>query len=345
MKAVFVKEQSMVSVDDVKMPDIVSSGDVLVKMRACGLCGSDLEKIYGEYTMTSGRLGHEPAGQIVAIGKSVKGLALGDRVFVHHHVACYSCHYCLHGDYTACPEYQASNINPCGLAEHFLVPEWNVSRGGLIKLPDNVRFDEASLIEPLACCIKAWKKCNFQKGDDIAVLGAGPAGLMHVLLAMAFGAGKIFVIDINDFRLSFAKKYGVQVFNAIFDKDLANDIKLNTGGIGADICIVATGSTKALIQSFGLTRRGGNIILFGVPPKGSQISYDVSKLYSNEHSLIPSYAASEIETNQALKLITEKRIDIQSLITHRFHISKAAEAVKCAHEANDAMKVIITTDS
>ncbi|MDQ3873215.1 MAG: zinc-dependent dehydrogenase [Thermoproteota archaeon] len=345
MKAVFVKEQSMVSVDDVKMPDIVSSGDVLVKMRACGLCGSDLEKIYGEYTMTSGRLGHEPAGQIVAIGKSVKGLALGDRVFVHHHVACYSCHYCLHGDYTACPEYQASNINPCGLAEHFLVPEWNVSRGGLIKLPDNVRFDEASLIEPLACCIKAWKKCNFQKGDHIVVLGAGPAGLMHVLLAMAFGAGKIFVIDINDFRLSFAKKYGVQVFNAIFDKDLANDIKLNTGGIGADICIVATGSTKALIQSFGLTRRGGNIILFGVPPKGSQISYDVSKLYSSEHSLIPSYAASEIETNQALKLIAEKRVDIQSLITHRFHISKAAEAVKCAHEANDAMKVIITTDS
>ena len=335
----------MVSVDDVKTPGIVSSGDVLVKMRACGLCGSDLEKIYGEYTMSSGRLGHEPAGEIVAIGKCVKGLALGDRVFIHHHVPCYSCHYCLHGDYTVCPKYQMSNINPCGLAEHFLVPEWNVSRGGLIKLPDNVGFDEASLIEPLACCIKAWKKCNFQKGDDIVVLGAGPAGLMHVLLAMAFGAGKIFVIDINDFRLNFAKKYGVQVFNTISEKDLANNIKLMTAGIGADICIVATGSIQALRESFDLTRKGGNIMLFGVPPRGSQMSYDVSKLYSDEHSLIPSYAASEIETNQALKLITEKRIDIQSLITHRFHISKAAEAVKCAHEANDAMKVIITTDS
>jgi L-iditol 2-dehydrogenase len=294
--------------------------------------------------MASGRLGHEPAGEVVAVGKSVKDFARGDRVFIHHHVACYSCHYCLHGDYTMCSAYQASNINPCGLAEHFLVPEWNVARGGLIKLPDNVRFEEASLVEPLACCIKAWKKCGFQKGDDIVVLGAGPAGLMHVLLALAFGAGKIFVIDINDFRLNFARKYGVQVFNSLSNQDLANNIKLETHGRGADICVVATGSMKALLQSFDLTRRGGKIMVFGVPPKGSQLSYDVSKLYSSEHSLIPSYAASEIETNQALKLIAQKRFDIESLITHRFHISKAAQAVRCAHEANDAMKVIITTD-
>jgi L-iditol 2-dehydrogenase len=345
MKAVFVNGHSAVSVDDVKIPEMTSAGDVLVKMRACGLCGSDLEKIYGEYSMVSGRLGHEPAGEVVAIGKSVKGFACGDRVFIHHHVACYSCHYCLHGDYTMCPAYQTSNIEPCGLAEHFLVPEWNVSRGGLIKLPDNVRFDEASLVEPLACCIKAWKKCSPQKGDDIAVLGAGPTGLMHALLALAFGAGKIFVIDINEFRLKFAKKYGVQVFNSISDQYLANNINLGTDGRGVDVCIVATGSLKALLQSFDLTRKGGKVMLFGVPPKGSQMSYDVSKLYSSEHSLISSYAASEIETNQALKLIAEKRIDIESLITHRFNISKAAEAVRCAHEANDAMKVIITTDS
>ena len=345
MKAVFVKGRRTVSIDDVKIPEMTSAGDVLVNMRACGLCGSDLEKIYGEYSMASGRLGHEPAGKVVAIGKSVKGFACGDRVFIHHHVACYSCHYCLHGDYTVCPAYQASNINPCGLAEHFIVPEWNVLRGGLIKLPDNVSFDEASLVEPLACCIKAWKKCSFQKGDDIAVLGAGPAGLMHALLARAFGAGKIFVIDINEFRLNFAKKYGVQVFNSISGKDLANNIKLETAGRGVDLCVIATGSMKALLQSFDLTRRGGKIMLFGVPPKGSQMSYDMSRLYSSEHSLIPSYAASEIETNQALKLIAEKRVDIESLVTHRFHISKAVEAVKCAHEASDAMKVIITTDS
>ncbi len=342
MKAVFVKGRDTVSVDEVTVPRITSEGDVLVRMRACGLCGSDLEKIYGEYGMTSGRLGHEPAGEVVAVGSKVKGFAPGDRVFIHHHVPCYSCHYCLHGDFTMCPQYQQSNINPCGLAEQFIVPEWNVSRGGLIKLPDQITYEEASLVEPLACCIRAWNKCRFKAGDDIAVLGAGPAGLMHVILARAFGAGKVFVLDINDFRLGYAGKYGVETFNSAAE-GTAQKIKEQTGGRGVDIAVVATGSVKALVQSFDLTRKGGQIMLFGVPPKGSQMSYDMSKLYSSEHSIIPSYAASEIETNQALRLIAEKRIDIASIITHRFDISNAGEAFRCAHEAKDAMKIIVTT--
>ncbi|MEO9295536.1 MAG: zinc-dependent dehydrogenase [Nitrososphaera sp.] len=344
MKAVFVKGHSAVSVDEIATPQLAEGGgDVLVKMRACGLCGSDLEKVYGEYGMSSGRLGHEPAGEVLAAGKDAKGFSPGDRVFIHHHVPCYSCHYCLHGDYTMCPEYQKSNIAPCGLAEQFVVPQWNVSRGGLIKLPADMTFDEASLIEPLACCIRAWNKCDFQRGDDVAVLGAGPAGLMHVLLAQAFGAGRVFVSDINDFRLGFAQKYGVQTFNSISDKDFAQKIKEQTGGRGVDVAIVATGSTKALLQSFDVTRRAGKIMLFGVPPKGSEVSYNMSRLYSNEHSLIPSYAASEVETNQAIKLIAEKRLDIASLITHRFDIGNAAAAIRCAHEAKDAMKVIVTS--
>jgi L-iditol 2-dehydrogenase len=341
MKAVFVKGRSAVSVDEVPSPKIASKGDVIVRMRACGLCGSDLEKIYGEYGMSSGRLGHEPAGEVVAVGETVTNFRPGDRVFIHHHVACYSCHYCLHGDHTMCPAYQTSNINPCGLAEQFLVPEWNVSRGGLIKLDDKISFDEASLVEPLACCIRAINKCKFQEGDDMAIFGAGPAGLMHVILAKAFGAGRIFVVDVNNFRINFAKSYGVETFNAT-DKNIARKITSETSGRGVDVCVVATGSVNALLQSFDLTRRGGKIVMFGVPPKGSQMSYDMSKVYSNEHSIIPSYAASEIETNQALRLLSEKRIDVQSIITHKFDIADAADAVKCAHEAKDAMKVIVT---
>jgi L-iditol 2-dehydrogenase len=343
MKAVFVKDGNTISVDEVPAPQLACPGDVVVKMRACGLCGSDLEKIYGEYGMSSGRLGHEPAGEVVAVGNDVKNFRPGDRVFIHHHVACYSCHYCLHGDQTMCPSYQTSNIAPCGLAEEFLVPEWNVSRGGLVKLADDTSFEEASLVEPLACCIRALSKCGFQKGDDIAVFGAGPAGLMHVILAKAFGAGKIFVIDVNDFRINFAKRYGVVAFNIASDKEIASKIRAETRGRGVDVCVIATGSTSALLQSFDLTRRGGKIVQFGVPPKGSQVSCDLSRLYSNEHSIIPSYAASEVETNQALKLLTENRIDIGSIITHKFDISDAAEAVRCAHEAKDAMKVVITS--
>ena len=345
MKAVFIRNPNTVSIDDIDSPK-PGPGDVVVRMLACGICGSDLEKVYSQYGMSSGtRLGHEPAGQVIKAGRSVKDFSLGDRVFIHHHVSCYSCHYCLHGDYTMCEMYQKSNIDPCGLSEEFLVPEWNITRGGLIKLPKSITYDEAALIEPLACCIRALSKCHFQKGDDVLVFGAGPTGMMHVILAKTFGAGKIIVLDINDYRLDFARKYDkIQTINSIKEKkDLFQKIKNATGYRGADISIIATGNMEALLQSFKLTRRAGKIILFGVPPRGSEISYDMSKLYSNELSLIPSYAASEIETYQALKLISEKRIDIKPLITHRFNIKNADNAIRCAYEAKNVMKVIVTT--
>ena len=342
MKAVFVGEENGVSVKDVPMPEI-GDGDVLVKMRACGLCGSDLEKVYGHYGVVSRRLGHEPAGEIVAVGKSVKELKIGDRVFVHHHVPCYSCYYCKHDDYTMCPQYQKSNLEPCGLAEVFLVPQWNVSRGGIIKLPDDVSFEEAAMIEPLACCIRAINKSGMKNGDDIAVVGVGPAGIMHVILAKTFGAGKIFAIDINDFRLDFAKKLGAHVAINTTKQDAAKIIKDFTDNRGADIAIVATGSTKAFLQSLELVRNGGKVVLFGVPSKGSNVTLDVNHIFSNEIKLIPSLAASEKETNQAFELIASKRLAIKPIITHRFNLDRAEDAIKCAYEAKDAMKVVVTS--
>ena len=342
MKAVFVAQQSQIKINDIQSPQLKSPGDIVVRMKACGLCGSDLEKIYGAYGMSSGRLGHEPAGEVIRVGDNVKDFAVGDRVFVHHHVACYSCHYCRHGDFTMCANYQSSNIDPCGLAEEFVVPEWNVSRGGVIRLPDSVGFEAASLIEPLACCLRALKKCRLQKGDDVAVLGAGPAGIMHLLLAKTLGAGTVFVSDVNQFRLDFAKRLGAVALNAS-SGDLLSTIKSATGVRGVDACIIATSSIKAMSQAFEITRKGGDIMLFGVPAKGSELTIDASKLYSSEHSIIPSYAASEVETNEAIRLIEARRIDIESIITHRFDISASADAVKCAHEGKDAMKVIVTT--
>ena len=347
MKAVSIKGKELVSIDELATPEL-EDGDILVRMRACGLCGSDLEKVYGQYGMSSAKLGHEPSGEIINVGNSVKDFNPGDRVFIHHHVACYSCYYCLHGDYTMCNMYQNSNIQPCGLSQQIVVPKWNISRGGLLRLPNNISFDEASLIEPLACCIRSLNKCNFQKGDDMAIFGAGPAGMMHVALAKVFGAGKIIVVDINNFRIDFAKKfcYNISTFKSLPDKeeDLTQKIKNSTDSRGVDISIVATGSTKALAQAFEATRKAGKVMLFGVPSKNSNISLNMNKLYSNEQSFLSCYAASEIETNQALKLIAEKRLDIKRLITHRFSIENADQAIKCAHEAKDAMKVIVTSN-
>ena len=342
MKAVFIKEPNQVSVNDIPSPKI-GGGDILVKMKACGLCGSDLEKVYGSYGVVSNRLGHEPAGEIIAVGRDVKDFKVGDRVFVHHHVPCYSCHYCMHEDYTMCPDYQKSNIDPCGLAEIFLVPEWNVKREGVIKLPDAISFEEAAMIEPLACCIRAINKADIIDIDDVAVIGVGPAGMMHILLAKAYGAKSVFALDINQFRLDFAKRMGAKLAIDTSQEDAVKTIRDATDGRGVDVAIVATSSTKAFLQALELTRSGGKVVLFGVPPKGSTAQLDVNRIFSNEIRLIPSLAASEIETRQALELIRSKRIDIKSIITHRFSLKRAAEAIKCAHEAKDAMKVVVTS--
>ena len=190
MKAAVVKGNSKVEIENFTISD-VGSNELLIKMQSCGICGSDVEKVFGKYGQPSMKLGHEPAGD--------------------HHVACYSkdCHECSHGNETMCKKYYQSNLNPCGLADNYVVPEWNVLHGGVLKLPDNVSYQEAALIEPLACCVRAWSKFKYQKNDTVAVLGVGPTGMMHVLLAKSFGFSKIFCMDLNDFRLDFVRKFGV----------------------------------------------------------------------------------------------------------------------------------------
>ncbi len=320
----------------------VNEDEMLVRMQSCGICGSDLEKVYGNYGMRSLRVGHEPAGVVIKVGKNLKKFQVGDRVFVHHHVSCYSCRYCLQGNYTMCNNYQTSNIEPCGLSEEFIVPKWNIEHGGVLKLPESTSFDEAALIEPFACCIRGLNKISIKHGDNVAVLGAGPTGVMHTLLARLWGANNIVVSDVNEFRLKFVEKYGVAAVNLNLEK-LDDVINNNTESLGVDVTILATGSMKAFESSLRITRRGGKILLFGVPSVGSKCDLDLNSLYSNEQIIIPSYGASEIETNQALSLMSDKSIDLLPLVTHRFQLRESDNAFKCAHEAVDAMKVLVVT--
>ena len=320
----------------------VNEDEILVRMQSCGICGSDLEKVYGNYGMRSLRVGHEPAGVVIKVGKNLKKFQEGDRVFVHHHVSCYSCRYCLQGNYTMCNRYQTSNIEPCGLSEEFIVPKWNIEHGGVLKLPESISYDEAALIEPFACCIRGLNKISIKHGDNVAILGAGPTGLMHTLLARLWGANNIVVSDVNQFRLNFVEKYGVTAVNLNLEK-LDNVINNNTENLGVDVTILATGSMKAFESSLRITRRGGKILLFGVPSVGSKCDLDLNSLYSNEQIIIPSYGASEIETNQALSLMSDRSIDLLSLVTHRFNLRESDNAFKCAHDAADAMKVLVVT--
>ena len=332
---------SKVTLVESELPE-VNDDEMLVRMQSCGICGSDLEKVYGNYGMKSLRVGHEPAGVVIKVGKNLKKFKEGDRVFVHHHVSCYSCRYCLQGNYTMCNNYQTSNIEPCGLSEEFIVPKWNIDHGGVLKLPDSISFDEAALIEPFACCIRGLNKISIKHGDNVAILGAGPTGVMHTLLAKFWGANHIVVSDVNDFRLKFVEKYGVSTVN-LNNQNLDESVNSHTEGLGVDVTILATGSIKAFESSLKITRRGGKILLFGVPSVGSKFDINLNSIYSNEQTIIPSYGASEIETNQALSLISDKSIDLLPLVTHRFQIRESNKAFRCAHEGSDAMKVLIVT--
>ena len=337
MKAVLL-ENGKVVIKDVPKPKIKEKGDVIVKMKACGLCGTDIEKIEGQYTASQPILGHEPAGIIDE--SSVDFLKPGQRVFAHHHVPCYECYYCTHGSPTMCPYYRKTNLDPGGFAEYFRVPAWNVLRGGVLVLPDSVTFEEGAFIEPLATVIRAQRRVKINKGDSVLVVGAGPMGLLHVMMAKVNGAGTIITSDVADFRVEFAAKVGADYSLNARKVDVPSEVKKLTDGRGADIAIIASGSPSAIISGLKSVRRGGYVLLFGVPYKGTILNYDISELLNNEISIITSNAAVEEDTKEALKLIYEKKVEVAKLITHKFPLDEFNEAVRVAKEG-EAIKVII----
>ncbi|MFB5622170.1 MAG: zinc-dependent dehydrogenase [Candidatus Nitrosomaritimum yanchengensis] len=341
MKTAFVKDPSVISVDDIEKP-VIGSGDILVQMHACGICGSDLEKVFGQYGKPSTRLGHEPAGIVIDTGSNVSEFKKGDRVFTHHHVPCYSCHLCTHGNETMCEKYSETNLLPCGLSEEYLVSEWHITHGGVLKIPDSMTFEEAAMIEPLACCVRAWTKYDYQEGDSVAIFGVGPTGMMHVMISQAKKFSKIFCFDVNDFRLDFAKKFNVTETINSTDENRFEKISDQTEGQGVDVAIIATSNLKALEDAIEMVRNGGAIMMFGVPSKGAKIDLDMSKIYSKEITLVTSYAASDNDTKEALRLIESEEIDVKQLVTHTYPIMDSQKAFDHARSGESAMKIIIT---
>jgi len=342
MKAAVIKSNSNIEIKNIEKPPI-GPGDMLVKMRACGICGSDVEKVFGKYGQPSMRLGHEPAGIISQVGSEISNFSVGDRVFTHHHVACYSddCHECSHGNETMCKKYYESNLEPCGLADEYVVPEWNVKHGGVLNIPDSMSFEEAAMIEPLACCIRSWNKFKHHKNDSVAILGVGPTGIMHVLLAKLYGFGKVFCLDLNDFRLNFAKKFETVTIHS-GNTNALEQIKSETVNQGVDVVIVATSSLNALKDAVNFVRKGGTIVMFGVPSKGAIVDLDMSEIYSKGITIVNSYAASDFDTKEALEKISNKQINVSQLITHKYNLQECQEAFVHAKSGDNAMKIIIS---
>ena len=190
------------SLQDVRAP-VPGPGELVVSMKACGLCGTDLEKMKGEYVASAPVVGHEAVGVVSAVGEGVTGFGKGDRVFPHHHVPCYECHICRAGDETMCEMYRKSNLHPGGFSEKILVRDWNVAHGGVLKLPDEMAFEVGTLIEPLACCLRAVRK-HGRSGETALVVGAGPIGLMNALLLQQMEV-QVLVSDVSPHRVEFAR--------------------------------------------------------------------------------------------------------------------------------------------
>jgi len=352
MKAAVVKGNSSIEIKNIEKQSL-GPGDILVQMHACGICGSDVEKVFGKYGQPSMRLGHEPAGIITQVGSEVSRFHVGDRVFTHHHVACHSddCHECSHDNETMCKKYSESNLEPCGLADEYIVPEWNVKHGGVLSIGNGMSFEEAAMIEPLACCVRAWRgRSNGKKNDSVAILGVGPTGIMHAMLAKYYGFGKIFCLDLNEFRLNFVKKIKMLPEQGDFNPITINSgntnaleqIKSETANQGVDIVIVSTSSLNALKDAVNFVRKGGTIVMFGVPSKGANVDLDMSKIYSKGVTIVNSYAASDVDTTHALDLILNKQIDVSQLITHKYNLQECQQAFVHAKSGDNAMKIIIS---
>ncbi|HHT9111329.1 MAG TPA: zinc-dependent dehydrogenase [Candidatus Brocadiaceae bacterium] len=326
-----------VRIEEMPTPQI-GAGELLVKVMASGICGSDVMEWY-RIKKAPLVLGHEIAGEIVGVGDGVKRFKVGDRVTVAHHVPCNTCHYCLNGHYSVCETLRTTNFYPGGFAEYLRVPPINVDRGTFI-LPNEVSYEEGTFAEPLACTLLGQRKAGLRPGHSILVIGSGISGLLHILLARALGAGKIFAVDITEYRLNMAKQCGADTaFHA--KEDVPAHIRKHNDGRLADLVIVCTGAPSAIDQAFRSIDRGGAILFFAPTEPNVTTPVNLWDLWRNCNSLILSYAGPPDDTTASIELLRTGRVKVRNLITHRLGLAETALGFKLVSEAKDSVKVII----
>jgi len=339
MRAAVLRSPGGVGVDEMHAPR-ARRGEIVVEMRACGLCGSDLEKIRGTYTAAPPVIGHEAVGVVAEVGKGVRGVEAGERVFPHHHVPCGTCSVCRGGSPTMCAHYRATNLEPGGFAESFRVPRWNVGHGGVLRLPASMDFERASFIEPLACAIRALDRGPARPRNAL-VLGMGPMGLLSLQLLRLRGADPVLGSEVSAVRAEKARALGAATVWDPRTDDVVAATARETGGSGVDLALVATGQPVAIGQALRAVRPGGTVVLLGVPETGGRLDVDPSTFVTREVSLVPSNAATEVETRKAMGLIARRKVDVAAIASHRFPLSRFPEAVEVAGRA-ECVKAIIT---
>ncbi len=338
MKVAMYYNNNDVRIEDMPVPDI-NDDEVLVKVHASGICGSDVMEWY-RIKKAPLVLGHEIGGEIVEIGSNVNNFSLGDRVFVSHHVPCNKCSYCLEDKHTLCNTLHSTNFYPGGFAEYIRIPKINVE-AGVFKLKEKITYDESVFIEPLACVVRSMRLAEMKAKKNVLVIGSGIAGLLHVKLARFLGAEKIISTDLNDYRLRISKKTGSDyVINA--KQDVVKEFKkLNDGNL-ADFVFLCAGAVPAVKQSLNSVNQGGTIMFFAPTEPGIEIPFPLFDLWNKEVKMVSTYAGAPKDIEEAIYLIKNKKIIVDDLISHRLPLSETQKGFKLVSNAEKSIKVIIT---
>lgn len=347
-----VKVARLYSFEDIRIEEMAvpvpGPGEALVKTKASGICSGDVMSWYIEKKAPL-VLGHEPAGEVVALGPGAgeaAGFELGERVFVHHHAPCLevpNCPYCSKGGHVHCPEWKRSRIVPGGISEYILVPELNL-KNDTLKIPGHVSYEEAVFVEPLGCVLKGLRKAGGVRGSTALVIGLGVMGVLHILALKALGARHIIGADMVGKRLELAMRHGAHAVIDASREDVPESLRGLTKGAMADIVIAGPNSAAAMRLATECASEGGRVVLFTPARPGEELVLDPNRLYFHEISLIPSYSTGPEETREALRMISDGEMSPAALITHRFGIEDTARAYRLAAGAGDSLKIIITFD-
>ncbi len=307
---------------------------MLVKVHACGICGSDIVEWY-RLPRAPLVQGHEIGAEVVSVGEGVQKYAPGDRVFIPPKIPCGECVYCRAGHYPQCTEIKERL--PGGFAEYILVPRIFVDKGTYL-LPENVSYERSTFIEPVACAVRAQRLAGVEKDKTILVLGSGMSGLIHVKLAAARGS-KVFAVDINPAKLEMASRMGA--YRVINGNEDVYGILMAENGRGADIVVLASSARQAVGEAWRCVDKGGTVVLFAVPGPDEEVVVPVNHFWTRETTILTSYYCGPPDIDDALELIGSGTLVVDDLITHRLPLDEIVEGFRLVLEGRESVKVII----
>lgn len=309
-------------------------GEMLVRIRACGICGSDLMSWYVEQKAPF-VFGHEPTGDVVAVGSRVTAFRPGQRVVLHHHAPCLECDICLRGDVVHCPVWRKQALTPGGMAEYAVVAEQSVRHDTHV-LPESVSYEAGTLVEPVACVAKALTRAGFTGGMRVLVIGLGFTGQLFGFLLRHGRAAFIAGADAVEPRLTMAKEHWAD--------EIINVTAGHVPDAAFDLVVVTPGSAKAIAAGVSAVRNGGTLLLFAPSTPGQPVPFPVDELFFREVNIVTSYSAGPADTRTALEHVVRGDVPADVLISHQFPLADAARAYETAHDVHNALKVIVTME-